>query len=233
MTPQTEALLNHIKSSTLLAVNVFRSILEFYEVKFAEVIKYQCEEKPHFDEAKKVNPKAQRSVVQALEHTPDFMNESLFIQKPTDFNFVFGALNNLKEIDSTKVKIASYVENQKEYIRVHEALAAVSKVRTKNGIFHIPLLDLDIPIDENGIEKIKEISLGLGIEHAAILNSGRSYHFWGLELLSEEKWRKFMYRALLLDKIDRRWVGHRLIDGHASLRISEKGGKIPVVIESF
>ncbi|MEK7503061.1 MAG: hypothetical protein AAB556_01295 [Patescibacteria group bacterium] len=161
------------------------------------------------------------------------MEPSIFIQKPEDFNFVFQALNNLQEIDLDITEIASYVEEKDEKIRVHEALKAISKVKTKNGIFHVPLLDLDIPVDENGIEKIKEISLGLGIEHAAILNSGRSYHFWGLELLSDEEWRKFMYRALILDKIDRRWVGHRLIDGQANLRISEKGGKIPVVVETF
>lgn len=232
MTPQTEALVKHIESNALLAVNVFQSIFEFYELKLAEVVRYQCEEKPHFDEAKKLNPKAQRSVEKALQHTPDFTEPSIFIQKSEDFNFVFQALNNLKEIDSKTVQISSYVENNQP-IRVHEALKAVSKVKTRTGIFHIPLLDLDIPVDENGIEKIREISLGLGIKHAAILNSGRSYHFWGLELLSEEEWRKFMYRALLLDKIDRRWIGHRLIDGQANLRISEKGGKIPVVIESF
>lgn len=232
MNEQTEALVKHVGSNMLLAINVFRSIFEFYDLKLAEVVKYQCEEKPHFDEAKKLNPKAQRSVTKALQHTPDFTEPSIFIQKPEDFNFVFQALNNLKEIDPQTVDVASYLENNQQ-IRIHEALKAISKVKTKNGIFHIPLLDLDIPVDENGIEKIREISLGLGIKHAAILNSGRSYHFWGLELLSEEEWRKFMYRALLLDKIDRRWIGHRLIDGQANLRISEKGGKIPCVVKVF
>lgn len=143
------------------------------------------------------------------------------------------AMENLREIDSNKVLIASYVEAPDQKIRVHEALKAISKVKTTDGIFHIPLLDLDVPVDENGVEKIKEVALGLGINHAAVLNSGRSYHFWGLELLSEEEWRKFMYRALLLDRIDRRWVGHRLIDGQANLRISEKGGYIPTVVHVF
>lgn len=229
---QTKALVSHIKSDVLLSVNVFRSIFEFYELKLAEVVKYQCEEKPHFDEAKRLNPKAQRGVEKALQHTPDFTEPSIFIQKPEDFNLVFQALNNLQEIDSRTVEVVSYVENSQP-IRIHEALKAISKVKTRIGIFHIPLLDLDIPVDENGIEKIREISFGLGIKHAAILNSGRSYHFWGLELLSEEEWRRFMYKALLLDKIDRRWIGHRLIDGQANLRISEKGGKIPVVVETF
>ena len=142
-------------------------------------------------------------------------------------------MQNLREMDSNQVALASYVEAGSQKIRVHEALKAISKVKTIDGILHIPLLGLDIPVDENGVEKIKEVALGLGIEHAAVLDSGRSYHFWGLELLSEEEWRKFMYRALLLDRIDRRWVGHRLIDGQANLRISEKSKCIPTVVHVF
>jgi len=222
----------HVKPG-LFALDLFEIIFEFYELKLAEVVMYQCEEKPHFAEAKKINPRAQRSVAKALQHTPDFMEPTTFIQDLKDFRTVREAMANLKEMDPKKVMVASYTEKPEEKIRVHEALKAISKVKTSDGIFHIPLLDLDISVEENGIEKIKEVALGLGINHAAILDSGRSYHFWGLELQSEEGWQKFMYRALLLDRIDRRWVGHRLIDGQANLRISEKGGKIPTVVHAF
>ncbi|TSC74666.1 MAG: hypothetical protein G01um101444_227 [Parcubacteria group bacterium Gr01-1014_44] len=231
MKPQT-AVAEHVKLG-MFALDLLETIFCFYELKLAEVVKYQCEEKPHFDEAKKLNPKAQRSVTKALQHTPDFIEPSFFIQELKDFESIDLAMEKLREIDSNQVTIASYVEQANEKIRIHEALKAISKVKTREGIFHIPLLNLDIPVDENGVEKIKEVALGLGIEHAAVLNSGRSYHFWGLELLSEEEWRRFMYRALLLDRIGRRWVGHRLIDGQANLRISEKGGHIPTVVHVF
>lgn len=231
MKPQT-IIAKHVKPG-LFAVDLLKIIFSFYELRLAEVVNYLCEEKPHFDEAKKLNPRAQRSVAKALQHTPDFMEPSIFIQKLEDFVSVDKAIENLREIDSDKVLISSYVAANDQKIRVHEALKAVSKVKTRDGLFHIPLLDLDMPIDENGVEKIKEVALGLGINHAAILNSGRSYHFWGLELLSEEEWRKFMYQALLLDRIDRRWVGHRLIDGQANLRISEKDKHIPTVVHVF
>ncbi|MEK7503060.1 MAG: hypothetical protein AAB556_01290 [Patescibacteria group bacterium] len=78
---QSQELVDHVKSNVLLAVNVFRSIFEFYELKLAEVVKYRCEEKPHFDEAKKLNPKAQRSVVKALQHTPGFYGTVYFHTK--------------------------------------------------------------------------------------------------------------------------------------------------------
>ena len=226
------AVAEHVKIGTD-ALALLEVIFNFYDLQLAEVVKYQCEEKPHFAEAKTINPKAQRSVRNALQHTPDFVEPSIFIQKPDDFNLVRLAMDELKEIDHKKVVVTSYTDKPNEKIRIHEALKAISKVKTRDGIFHIPLLDLDIPVDEDGIQKIEEVSFGLKIEHGAVLNSGRSYHFWGLKLLSEEKWRKFMYQALLLDRIDRRWVGHRLIDGQANLRISEKSGRIPVVVHVF
>jgi hypothetical protein len=67
----------------------------------------------------------------------------------------------------------------------------------------------------------------------AIINSGMSYHGWGLELLTDDDWRRFMARALLLDRIDRRWVGHRLIDGQANIRVSEKRKLNPKVVYVF
>lgn len=231
MKPDT-IIAEHVKPG-MFALDLLEILFGFYELKLAEVVKYQCEEKPHFEEAKKINPQAQRSVAKALQHTPDFMEPSIFIKEMSDFQAIDLAMENLLEVDSNKVVVASYTEKPDEKIRVHEALKAVSKVKTRDGIFHIPLLNLDIPVEENGIEKIKEVALGLGINHAAVLNSGRSYHFWGLELLSEEQWRQFMYHALLLDRIDRRWVGHRLIDDQANLRISEKSGYIPTIVHVF
>lgn len=157
---------------------------------------------------------------------------TIFVQKIENFTEVRDRLANLKEIDPDSVQIASYLEG-KEKPRIHEAMKVVSRVKTRNGLYHIPLLDLDIPVDDNGAGFAREVFTNLGVGSGAIINSGASYHGWGLELLTDDEWRRFMARALLLDRIDRRWVGHRLIDGQANIRVSEKRGKIPEVVYVF
>lgn len=211
------------------ALGVVRKLFVYHKILFLEFIIYQCEEKPHFAEAKTINPKAKRTVAQALQHTPDFAEPTLVVQNFSDFELIKNRLATLKELDPKTLEIASYLSDDDKKIRVHEAMKVVSRVRTVNGIFHIPILDLDIPVGENGMETAAEVFINLGVKHGAIINSGASYHGWGLELLTDDAWRKFMARALLLDKIDRRWVGHRLIDGQANLRVSEKRGKLPTV----
>ena len=215
------------------AMDVARKLLVYHKILWMEFIVYQCEEKPHFAEAKKINAKATRPVAQALQHTPDFAEPTLVAHSVLDFEKIKARMDALKDLDPKKLDIASYLPEGENQIRVHEAMKVVSKVRTRTGIYHIPMLDLDIPVGENGMETAADVFTNLGVGHGAIINSGASYHGWGLELLTDDDWRKFMAKALLLDKIDRRWIGHRLIDGQANLRISEKRGKVPTVVYVF
>lgn len=214
------------------AIDIAQTLFQHYNILLMEFIVYQCEEKPHFAEAKAKNPKAKRTVAQALQHTPDFTEPTIFVQNFEDFETVRQRLANLKEINPEGVQIASYLEDNAKP-RIHEAMKMVSRVKTRSGLYHIPLLDLDIPVDENGVSSAQEVFTNLGVASGAIINSGMSYHGWGLELLTDDDWRRFMARALLLDRIDRRWVGHRLIDGQANIRISEKRNLNPKVVSVF
>jgi hypothetical protein len=214
------------------AIDVVEKIFQFHGIKLMKFVVYLCEEKPHFAEAKVINPNAKRCVVDAIQHTPDFGQPTIFVQSLDDFKIVRGKISGLKEIDPDTVRIHSYLEDAQKP-RIHEAIKVVSKVETQNGIFHIPLLDLDMRVDENNAEVAKDVFVALGIKSGVIINSGASYHGWGLELLSEDEWAHFMATALLLDKIDRRWVGHRLKDKQANLRISEKRHNIPKVVYAF
>ena len=101
MKPQI-AIAEHIRPG-LFAIDLLEIIFSFYELRLAEVVNYLCEEKPHFDEARKLNPKAERSVAKALQHTPDFMEPSIFIQNLKDFELVDAVMENLREIDSNKI----------------------------------------------------------------------------------------------------------------------------------
>lgn len=224
-------IVNHV-SIGMEAVDLAQVIFRYFDILLMEFVIYQCEEKPHFAEAKTLNPKAIRSVAQALQHTPDFTEETIFVQKLNDFRKVKKRLANLKEIDAGKVAITSYLDDDKKP-RIHEAMKMVSKVKTHDGIFHIPLLDMDIPVDESGGVSVLEVFTNLGVKSGAVVDSGKSYHGWGLELLTEDNWRRFLARALLLDRIDRRWIGHRLQDDQANIRVSEKRKLTPKVVYVF
>jgi len=114
-----------------------------------------------------------------------------------------------------------------------EALQVLSKVYVEDAM-HIPMLDLEIPARKENLLFAVESIKALGQKKGAILVSGASYHYWGFELLYLDEWQTFMHKSLLLDDVvDRRWVGHRLLDGFSNLRLSEKGnyGFLPYVIE--
>ena len=55
-------------------------------------------------------------------------------------------------------------------------------------------------------------------------DSGRSFHGYGQDLLSERRWVEFMGLLLLANQprleptVDPRWIGHRLMAGYAALR---------------
>src|SRR3989344_1656377 len=215
------------------AVDLVKYIFTNKQLTLLEVVKYVLEEKPHFAEAKKLNPKAKRTVSKALQHTPDFRNPIVSFHNQDELIDLTAILSRLRDVDQTAVQVTSYLDKPEEKIWVHEALSVVSRVRTEYGYCHIPLLDMDLPIAEASADEAEEVARGLGINSGAIVDSGKSYHFWGLDLLSENQWRTFMYRALLLDRVDSRWIGHRLIDGHASLRISQKRGVAPTVVHIF
>ena len=66
-------------------------------------------------------------------------------------------------------------------------------------------------------------SLKLLKQPGALLSSGKSYHFYGANLLTDEDLRIFLGRALLFAPItDKTWIAHQLIEGSCALRISSR-----------
>ena len=67
-----------------------------------------------------------------------------------------------------------------------------------------------------------------------ILETGRFFHYYGMSLLSEEKWLQFMAEFLMpCVVVSPRYVGHSLYDGYCSLRLTtdtKYKTKIPEVI---
>jgi hypothetical protein len=101
------------------------------------------------------------------------------------------------------------------------ALAAASRVRTASGERHLPMVDFQCPIGSIYQQTLVEGLTALGCREGALVESGKSYHYYGYRLLSRAEWRRFIGFFLLLSPfIDTRYVGHRLIDGESVLRLT-------------
>lgn len=106
-----------------------------------------------------------------------------------------------------------------------KVLAVASKVKCADGtIRHIPLIDFHCP--DNPITRglVVELLNVLGLR-GYLLASGKSFHFYGVDLFAENEFASFMGRILLFSPIvDRAWIAHQLIEGQAALRLSSRPG---------
>lgn len=101
-------------------------------------------------------------------------------------------------------------------------------LRRWNGVEvkHIPMMDFRCEPSDRNLQLVVSSMRKLGQNRGVILESGRSYHYYGFELLDDIAWRCIMHRALLLTPfVDPRYIGHRLLAGTARLRVTASRGK--------
>jgi len=119
----------------------------------------------------------------------------------------------------------------------HQLLGLSSRVTTlSRKVRHIPLMDFRCGISSKNEKLLRNGLPRIGQPKGFILNSGRSYHFYGRGLLTPAGWRVFLGKCLLLrDLVDERYVGHQLVDGYCVLRLSASPMKpyVPRVINEF
>lgn len=111
--------------------------------------------------------------------------------------------------------------------------AITSLVKSKdNKKKHIPMLDFHVAYSPRATLVVKKVIELLQI-NGTILKSGKSYHFYGHELMDTQQLMVFLGNALLFAPItDRSWIAHQLIEQCCTLRISarpEYGGAPSVV----
>lgn len=106
-------------------------------------------------------------------------------------------------------------------------LAVSSRVTTKRGErLHLPLMDFQCPISERNLDVVVTALALIGLYTGAVVESGRSYHYYGFNLLTLDAWLEFLGGCLLLSPIiDARYIGHRLLDKECVLRLSPSPGK--------
>lgn len=94
------------------------------------------------------------------------------------------------------------------------------------------MMDFNCKISSDNLKKIKKFLKRIG-QKGIVLISGKSYHYYGIKLLSEKDYFIFLGKCLLFSGYaDSRFIGHRLIDSYTSLRISKdiKHPKVPKVV---
>lgn len=108
-----------------------------------------------------------------------------------------------------------------------------SLVKTADGVRHLPLLDFHIPAKEKNMTCVQEVLALLGYD-GYLLQTNRSYHFYGKALLTEQELISFLSKALLFSPvIDKNWIAHQLIERSATLRISAKDGGTPFLLSEI
>ena len=96
---------------------------------------------------------------------------------------------------------------------------------------HIPMLDFHCAASPTNLRLIEAVIRRIGISGGFILQSGKSYHFYGEKLLTKDDLIRFLGNALLFAPIvDRAWVAHQLIELACGLRISSRASGPPQVV---
>jgi hypothetical protein len=109
-----------------------------------------------------------------------------------------------------------------------QLLAVISKVSLGGGeTGHIPMMDFMAPPSSKNQEVLTRLLRELHYGRGWLLESGRSYHYYGDQILTAEEWKVFLGKCLLMSGyVDDRYIGHQLVDGHCVLRLS--AGKLKV-----
>ncbi|MDS0133607.1 MULTISPECIES: hypothetical protein [unclassified Amycolatopsis] len=194
------------------------------------------------------SPEIQEFVPQALELRENF-------NIPYWMSIFFVATNSGKEIpekvlDSAtfhvetstqkKVEIATSSDLVKEIdatialLPADYSLMVSSKVLTVEDEYkHVPMLDFRLKSTHSNHSVVSNVVRRLGLP-GVVLDSGRSYHFYGASLITDTELTQFLAKALLFTPlVDYRWIAHQLLEGACALRVSPGGAEqiTPRVIE--
>ncbi len=127
---------------------------------------------------------------------------------------------------------SDWLEEQFGSLKHDQELAIHSNVLLDGRAVHIPMLDFAVGhIGPEELDRIRAFLPERIFLTSTFYSSGRSYHVYATSLLGPKEWYEFLGRALLINPrdgkqiVDARWVGHRLIAGYCSLRLSNRSGR--------
>ena len=139
------------------------------------------------------------------------------------------ALTNLSRTKITE----EYLRDAAENLSHGKLLGFVSKVHLAcGGAAHIPMMDFICAPSTKNLEMLVRLLRNIHKGRGWLLESGRSYHYYGCQLLTYREWIVFLGKCLLMSGYaDDRYIGHQLVDGHCVLRLSSgKSKTVPTVV---
>lgn len=131
-------------------------------------------------------------------------------------------------------------EEKNQAVTISSLTKAYSEAK-KSQEYHIPMLDFSVkksPCNKRlMIDALRRSIESKTIPEGVLLETDKSYHYYGRTLLNTNEWAQFMAYALLMQPkgrhlIDCRWIGWRLRAGFGMLRLNRKhkNGTVPSVI---
>ena len=155
-----------------------------------------------------------------------------------------GILRGIKyhqSISKMRFAVASRMLSVQRIIKLADQLSPnnvlvfCSDVRLKNGATrHIPMMDFSCSAADDCLPLVCRVIKLFGVGPGFVVETDRSYHFYGIGLLRTRELMKYLGRALLFSPIvDRAWIAHQLMDTCCNVRISSRGkrGKVPRVVD--
>lgn len=125
-------------------------------------------------------------------------------------------------------------------LREGEELSMHSTVWLHGRRMHIPMIDGSCArLGPKGYSRLKKFIDPKWFSGMRFYQSGRSFHAYGSELMEEPSLASFLGSALLANEVgadpvvDARWIGHRLMGGRASLRLSANASRSLMSPERF
>jgi hypothetical protein len=158
---------------------------------------------------------------------------------PEDLISVVGK-HSPKPAESALIVSSTQIANQgiselTKQVRENDIFAICSRVNVSSGEeFHIPMLDFLCPCSKSNQLSILNILREIGEDSGALVESGRSYHYYGFRLLARGDWVRFLARALMFAPFsDPRYIAHRLLDGQCRLRVYSQSRPMPTIGQVF
>ena len=141
----------------------------------------------------------------------------LFHQEPID---------DLLEVSRDEIE-AEGILKAVERAHIPYPWAVLSEVVCVDGTRkHFPMMDFRCELSHSSLQSVKAIAIRLLSCPWTVIESERSYHLVGAELLTFRELAAFFGRSLLLGPIvDRHYIAHQLLNGTAALRIVAAPGK--------
>ena len=160
------------------------------------------------------------------------------------------------ECPREKIKISKNILNFDRLINTLQSdqeLALTSCVEFKQQNWHIPMVDLALPINDieniflNNLQFIDSNSILAKIQKETLIgyyNSGRAGHIYWATLLTKQEWQQFLGELLVISAreknvslfADIRWIGHSLRRDYSCLRWTNNSKsylQIPKLVKYF